>query len=136
MLAKSASPDALKARLLALAEATRQRVIRMQAKHRKACQPLERSREEFLRNLDYLKALEAEGRYPKPLLDRALLREELRLKHLEEELRQREEAFQKRLALEWSKARRKAATLMAKHGVSLDLDSLFPEVEHGPASNP
>jgi len=82
-----------------------------------------------VRNLQYLKALQEEGRYPVNQLAPAILREELRLQHLESELKKLDEAF--RLAKEkvYRSARLKVAKMAARSGLALDLDRLFPEVK-------
>lgn len=124
---KSPDPEALKARLIALRETVRRRALGLEARFAKRREPLERARQEFLKHLEHLRQREAEGRYPSTLLKPALLREELRLKHLENELVRLEEALNRQLALLWSKARGQAARALAKAGVNLDLDELFPE---------
>ena len=122
-------PEALKAQLLALREAVRRKALVLEARFARRRAPLERARQEFLRNLEHLRQQEAAGRYPHSLLQPALLREELRLQHLEKELARLEETHKRQLALLWTKARAQAARALAKAGTALDLDELFPEGE-------
>lgn len=119
-------PEVVSARLLALREAVRKKVASLETKYRQRRFPLEKARQEFRRNLDYLLTLRGEGRYPLPLLEQAILREELRLRHLEEEMRRMEEAFQNRVSGLWIGARIKAARIAARNGIQLDLDQMFP----------
>lgn len=136
MLLRSSSPEALRAHLLSLREGLRRKTVLLEAKHRRRRFPLEKARQEFQRNLAHLQALLEEGRFPAPLLERAILREELRLRHLEEELRRIEEAHRHRVAVLWAGARARAARRMAKSGLTLDLDALFPEVKDEPSGEP
>lgn len=120
-------PDALRASFIALREAVRQKALALEARYERKRRPLERARQEFLQLLEHLRQQGAEGRYPASLLKPALMREELRLKHLEAELSRLEDNFRKQVALLWTRARAKAARTMARAGINLDLDELFPE---------
>ncbi len=133
MLRTAKSQEELLALALSLREAAQGRILRLEALWRKRRDPLEKAREEFRRNLEHLKALEAEGHQPKALLAPAILREELRLKHLEEKLRRLDEDFRNRKGRLWNQARLKAARMAAKAGIPLDLEGLFPRVEDEPA---
>lgn len=119
--------EALKARLLAMREATRRRALALEARYRRRRHPMEQALQEFARSLEYLRKQGEEGRYPASLLRPALMREELRLKHLEAELARLEEGFKKEQALLWAKVRTRAARVLARAGVNLDLDEFFPE---------
>lgn len=125
------SPEVLSARLLTLREAVQKKVTSLEAKHRQRRFPLEKAHQEFRRNLSYLLTLKEEGRHPLPLLEQAILREELRLRHLEEELRRMEEAFQNQVSRLWIGARIKAAKIAARNRLQIDLDQIFPGVENG-----
>lgn len=127
MRSNTPNPDALRAQLIALREAARRRALALQARYERKKQPLERARQEFLLSLEHLRQQGAEGRYPSPLIKPALMREELRLKHLEAELARLDDSLKKQLALLWAKARTRAARTLARAGVHLDLDELFPE---------
>lgn len=129
MRQNTSNPEALRAQLVALRETVRRRALAIEARFAKRREPLERARQEFLRNLEHLRQQGAEGRYPSSLLKPALMREELRLKHLEMELARLEETLKRQLALLWTKARARAARTLAKAGKALDLDELFPEVK-------
>jgi len=107
----------------------------LEAKWRKKRLILEKAREEFMRNLQHLKALQEEGRYPASQLAPAILREELRLQHLENELRKLDEAFRSAKEKVYRAARLKVAKMAARSGLVLDLDLLFPEVKDEPRSD-
>lgn len=129
VLLRRQQPESLDATARALREGARRKVGALESRWRKKRVVLERAREEFVRNLQYLKALQEEGRYPVNQLAPAILREELRLQHLESELKKLDEAF--RLAKEkvYRSARLKVAKMAARSGLALDLDRLFPEVK-------
>lgn len=81
-LARATTPEALRGRLLALRERVRRKALALEAKYQKRRFPLDKARQEFQRNLDHLRSLQAEGRFPAPLLEQALLREMLRIEHV------------------------------------------------------
>jgi hypothetical protein len=93
VLLRRQQPESLDATARALREGARRKVGALESRWRKKRVVLERAREEFVRNLQYLKALQEEGRYPVSQLAPAILREELRLQHLESELKKLDEAF-------------------------------------------
>jgi len=135
LFAKARSPEALTARVQLLKERARRRVEVLEARWKRKRLPLEKALAEFRRNLEHLRALEAEGRYPKAHLAQALLREELRIRNLEEELRRLDETFRMAAREVYRKARLQAARLSSRNGFSLDLDALFPEVKDEPAGH-
>lgn len=125
---RPANPEALRAGLLALREGVRKKVLGLEAKHRKRRFPLEKARQEFQRNLQQLLALKEQGRFPAALLDQAILREELRIAHVDQELSRMDKAFRDQVAALWAKARHEAAKRVARSGMEVDLDAIFPEV--------
>lgn len=130
-LARAVTPEALRGRLLALRERVRRKALALEAKYQKRRFPLDKARQEFQRNLDHLRSLQAEGRFPAPLLEQALLREMLRIEHVEQELARMDTEFRQKVAALWASARHKAAVWAARGNVAIDLEDLFPEVEHG-----
>lgn len=125
------SPEAVKARLLVLRELARRRLqaIRDRTQRRKA--PLLLALEEFRRNRAWLEGRRAEGQLPEAILRPALEREELRIAHLEAQLRRLEERAQAQGRAYLQRLRLKAARLGARAGVEVDLEALFGELERG-----
>lgn len=135
VLLRRQRPETLEATARVLREGARRKVGALEAKWRKKRLILEKAREEFMRNLQHLKALQEEGRYPASQLAPAILREELRLQHLENELRKLDEAFRSAKEKVYRAARLKVAKMAARSGLVLDLDLLFPEVKDEPRSD-
>lgn len=133
--AKARNQEVLEARVLFLREKARRRVAALEARWRRKRLSLERALAEFRHNLEYLRSIQAEGRYPKPHLERALLREELRIRHLEEEIRRLDEALRMAAQKVYRQARLQAARMASRSGFPLDLDALFPEVKDEPAGH-
>jgi hypothetical protein len=126
---RSMNPQELKGRVVVLQQWVKRRTLILEARWKRRRAPMKRALAEFSRVLDHLKHLEVEGRYPRSLLAPALFREELRINHLQEEMRKLDETFHNRLTHPRAKARQKAANWAARSGVELDLDAFFPEVE-------
>ncbi|MDM7324670.1 MAG: hypothetical protein P3W93_006770 [Thermus sp.] len=120
--------EALRLQYLLLREAAQKKAHQIEARFQRRLQPLSRARDEFQRNLDHLKEQLATGRYPKHLLAPALLREELRLKQLDDEIQRLKEEMKMSIRNHWLQVRLKAAKMAKKRGVNLDLSEFFPEV--------
>ncbi len=135
LFVRARNPEALAARARLLREQARRRVGVLEARWKKRRLVLEKALAEFQRNLEHLRALEAEGRYPRAQLAQALLREELRVRNLEEEIRKLDETFRMAALEVYRKARLKVASLSSRSGLSLDLDTLFPEVKDEPVGH-